>query len=269
MISTREELINYCLRRLGAPVITIDVDPDQVEDRVDDALDRYGDYHYDGTSREYFAHQITADDITNNYLTVPNDILFVQDVIDGGIMGTLLQPMGDPRASWLGFNPFTNTMAGSNVYASSSSNDHAGGGTGIMSSPADFFLTMNHMEMIGDLFGMNDYPIRFNYNLHRVYVDVDWEYKMAENTWVILDTKRLVDPEIFTTLYNDRWLREYLTNLIQRQWGSNLRKFGGIQLPGAVQLDGDKLYEDAQQMIDKLEEEMQEKYELPPMPEFG
>lgn len=269
MITSREELINYSLRRLGAPVITIDVDPDQVEDRVDDALERYWDYHYEGTSREYFAHQVTADDITNNYITMPNDVLFVQDVVDGGILGNLLQPMGDPRASWLGFNPFTNITGGASQYASSSSGGHAGGGTGIMTSVADFFLTMNHMEMVGDVFGMNDYPIRFNKNLHRVYVDVDWTFKLELDSWIIFDTKRLVDPEIFTTLYNDRWLREYLTNLIQRQWGSNLRKFGGIQLPGAVQLDGDKLYDDAQQMIEKLEDEMQDKYELPPLPEFG
>jgi len=98
---------------------------------------------------------------------------------------------------------------------------------------------------------------------------VDWSFKLVKDSWIVFDTKRLVDPEIFTTLYNDRWLREYLTNLIQRQWGSNLRKFGGIQLPGAVDLDGDKLYDDAQQMIEKLEDEMQDKYELPPLPEFG
>lgn len=268
-VSSRVDLINYCLRRLGAPVITIDVDPDQVEDRIDDSLERYADYHFEGTSREYYAYQVTPTDITNQYITIPDDVIFVQDVVDGGIMGNLLTPMGDPRASWVGFNPFTTITGASTGYASSSTGDHAGGGSGIMSSPSDFFLTMNHMEMIGDLFGVNDFPIRFNRNLHRVYVDVDWTIKLVENSWIIFDTKRKVDPELFTTLYNDRWLKEYSTALIKRQWGSNLIKFGGIQLPGAVTLDGDKLFDEAQQTIERLEEEMSDKYELPPLPEFG
>lgn len=269
MIQSREELINYCLRRLGAPVIQIDCDPDQIEDRVDDALDKYADYHMEGTSREYYAHQVTATDITNGYITIPKDIIYVQDVIDAGILGSLLTPMGDPRASWVGFNPFTNMGGLSQSYASSGVGDHAGGAGGIMSSPSDFFLTMNNMEFIGDLFGMNDFPIRHNRNHHRVYVDVDWSFKLTEHSWIIFDTKRIVDPEIHVDLYNDRWLRDYLTALIKRQWGANLIKFGGIQLPGAVNLDGDKLYNEAQDTIDKLEDEMSDKFELPPLPMFA
>jgi len=271
MIQTRDELINYALRRLGAPVITIDVDPDQIEDRVDDALDRFIDFHYEGTEHVYWVHQFTQEELDQGYVNIPNSIIYVDGILDGGIMGNLLQPMGDPRASWVGFNPFVNGMLGTgqNPNSASSTNDHAGGGGGFGIS--DFFLTMNNLEMMGDVMGTNDHPIQFNRHTHKIHMInnfiATWEAKAG--AFVAFNALKSLDPEEYNDVYNDRWLKEYLTYLIQRNWGANLRKFGGIQLPGAVDLDGDKLYDDAQQVIDRLEEEMLDRYTLPPLPEFG
>lgn len=272
MIQSREDLINYSLRRLGAPVITIDVDPDQIEDRVDDALDRYIDYHYEGTERVYWVHQFTQQDLDQSYVDLPDSIIYVDGILDGGIMGNLLQPMGDPRASWVGFNPFMNGMigTGNNPGAVSSTNDHAGGSGGF-GGMSDFFLTMNNLEMMGDMLGTNDHPINFNRHTHKVHMINNFisTFEAQAGGYVVFNGLKSLDPEEYNDVYNDRWVKEYLTALIKRQWGANLLKFGGIQLPGAVTLDGDKLFEEANATIDRLEEEMLDKYTMPPLPEFG
>jgi len=259
-ITSRNDLIEYCLRKLGHPVIEINVDVDQIEDRIDDALEYYQDYHFDATEHKFYVHQLSQTDLTNGYITVPDELIFVKQMLSFSGLSDF-HPMSDPLAGW-DFsvnNPFNIiTSGGSGV--NFTTNDQAG----MDSSLTDFFITMTSLETMQQVLGSNaDVPIRFNRHMDRVYFDAEVGTRIAENEYVVFEGWAILDPEIYTSVYNDRWLKRYATALIKQQWGANLIKYAGISLPGGVSLDGDKLYDQANTEIEALEEEMQLKYELP------
>ncbi len=265
-ITSRNELIEYCLRRLGFPVVEINVDMDQIEDRVDDAFKFYTEYHFDATERVYYVHEITAADITNQYIEVPDSLLYITKMIGTDSLYGLDMPLGDPKLTF--DNSVINPLAGHAGYATSSVNDHAGSGQSF--GLTDYYLTMNNIELIKQILGGGgDIPIRFNRHANRVYLDDNWEANIKEGYKIMLEGYAALDPDVFNDVYNDRWLQRYLTALIKQQWGMNLKKFEGIALPGGVTLDGRALYQEATDEIEKLEEEMLEKYTLPPLPEMG
>jgi hypothetical protein len=267
-VTSRQELKDWCLRKLGWPVIEINVDDDQVDDRIDEAFSFYFDYHYDAVERLFYGHQITQTDIDNGYIEVPDSLIHITRVLPmGGSMGAgMFYPMGDPSLAWnsTSSNPLQGMGANaSNGVPMRTVEDHGGAGSGGMSNKVSFYLAMQSIEEFSQIFVVGEPPMRFSRHTNRVYLDLEWATKMQVDGYLVAEGWASLDPEVYTDVYNDRWLKSYATQLIKQQWGANLIKYSGVQLPGGVTFDGDKLYEQASAAIEKLEEEMQLKYELP------
>jgi len=229
--TTRVELKQYCLRRLGAPVIEINVDEDQIQDRIDDALAFYNDYHYDGTERTFLKHAITADDITNKFIPIPSTINSIVDVM----------PLGNDTS--------TNNLF--NAKYQMTLNDIQNW-TGFQMS--NYVMSMERVALMQELLvGKQRY--RFNRHTDKMYLDMDWD-RVTVGEYVIIECYQTMDPEGYSQVYGDWWLRKYTTALIKKQWGQNLSKFEGMQLPGGVTFNGQQILSDANEEIAKLEEEV-------------
>ena len=239
LITTREQLKDYCLRRLGAPVIEINLDDDQVEDRLDDAFQFYREYHYDAVEMVYLKHEITSTDIANQYIPVPDSVVGVSRML-----------------------PFTNRSDGTNIFSIRYQllvNDLYS----LMSTNLIYYAQVKtELELINQLLtGIK--PVRFNRHMNRLYMDMDWKGDVDVGTFIIVECYRILDPETYRDVYNDMFLKRYATALLKRQWGENLKKFSGMQLPGGVTINADVIYQDALAEIDKIENEMQSGFELP------
>lgn len=237
-ISSREEFKEYCLRKLGKPVLEINVDDDQVEDRIDEALKYYWDYHFDGTEKVYYKHQFTAQDIANKYITMPQNIIGAINIFD----------IGDYIATNNIFN-IRYQIALNDLY------------TLTYQSMVPYYMAFQHIQLLEQLL-VGKQPIRYNRNTNKLYIDVNWE-KVIEGQYLVVEAYQIVDPAEYNDVWNDRWLQRYATQLIKKQWGTNLIKFTGMQLPGGVQFNGEKIYNDAHEDLEKMEEEMILKYSLP------
>lgn len=259
--TSRIELKDYCLHKLGFPVIEINVEDDQVEDRIDDAFQIFFDYHYDGVERNYYAHEITQPDIDNGYIYVPASMIHVTRVLPFSGANGSIYPMGDPSLAW----DFTTTnifggMGGGADGAATISDQAGRSGTGF--DRVGYMLNMQLFEEIQNMFG-GEVPMAFSRHTDRVYLNTNWN-EIPVGHYLVVEGWSSLDPDIYTDVYNDRWLKRYCTAAIKQQWGANLIKYSGIMLPGGVTLDGDKLFESASSELDKLEEEIQTKYEEPP-----
>lgn len=237
-ISSRQGLKDYCMRRLGYPVIDINVDEEQVQDRIDDALQKFRDYHFDGTEKVYYKISLTADDITNEYLSLPENLIGVTRIFK---ISTF------PGASNL-FNIRYQIML--NDMHNYSSSDMA-----------PYVMAKRHIETIEEIV-IGEQPIRFNKNQDRLYIDMDWSIATV-GLYIIVDGYMSIDPQTYTDVYNDAWIKRYTTQLIKRQWGENLKKFEGMQLPGGVQFNGQKIWEEAEGEILKMDDELINSYSLP------
>ena len=237
--ATREEFKEFCLRRLGAPLLEINVADEQVEDCVEIALEYYHDYHFDGTRKIFLSRQITADDITNKYLTLPENIIGVTNVL----------PIGSSFSS--------NNMF--NIRYQMSLNDMFAFNYG---PAANFYMSMQNISLMEEIFvGMQG--LRFNRHTDKVYIDTDWSARLSVGEYIVLECYEIVDPETYTDVWNDRWLKRYATSHIKKQWGENLKKFDGIQMPGQVVFNGQKIWDEASEELTRLEEEMNSSYSLP------
>ena len=237
-ISTREEFKEYCLRKLGKPVIEINVDDDQVEDRIDEALKYYWDYHFDGTEKIFYKHQITEQDITNKYITLPDNIIGAVSIFD----------IGD----YISVNNIFNIryqIALNDLY------------TLTYQSMVPYYMAFQHIQLLEQLL-VGKQPIRYNRRTNKLYIDVNWD-KIVAGYYLVVEAYQIVDPAEYTDVWNDWWLQRYATQLIKKQWGTNLTKFTGMSLPGGVQFNGEKIYNDAHDDIEKLEAEMINSYSLP------
>lgn len=237
-VTTREEFKEYCLRKLGKPVIEINVDDDQVEDRIDEALKYYWDYHFDGTEKVYYKHLVTASDISNKYITLPENIIGAVRIFDIG--------------NYMSVNNIFNIryqIALNDLY------------TLTYQSMVPYYMAFQHIQMLEQLL-VGQQPIRFNRHTDKLYIDVDWT-KIVEGYYLIVEAYQIVDPDTYSDIWSDRWLQRYATQLIKKQWGSNLTKFNGVQLPGGITFNGAQIYNDAHEEIDKLEAEMINSYSLP------
>jgi len=236
--NSRQTLIDYALRALGAPVIEINVDEDQVEDRVDEAMQFYQEYHSDSIVRNYRKHLVTAEDVTNGYVTIPDSMIFVNNIF----------PIG-ASTSQSGMFSVDYQMHFNDMY-----NLRNPGGL------IDYEMTKQYMAMI-DL-KVNGMSQRSSFSRHqnRLYVEGD---DLEEGIYIIVEGHEVLDPETYTDIYNDMLLKKYLVALIKRQWGANLIKFEGMQMPGGVTLNGRQIYDDAISDIEKIEETMQLTYEAP------
>jgi hypothetical protein len=241
IVTNRTEFTDYCLRKLGAPVLQINVAPEQIEDRIDDALEFYQDYHYDATEKVYLKHQITADDITNRYIPISESVIGIKKVFPFYADANTSTNMFDVR-----YQMFLN-----DVYNLSST------------EMLTYELTQSHLQLVNDMLH-GAVPIRFNRHTDRLHLDVDWTADfLSEGKYILVEAMKVLDPDEFSDVWNDRWLKKYATALIKKQWGENLSKYEGMALPGGVAFSGARLIDEASAEIEKLEEEMSLKYELP------
>lgn len=237
--ASREEFKQYCLRRLGAPVVDINIDEEQLQDRIDDALLYYRDYHFDGTEKVYLKFEVTAADIANKYLTLPHSVIGVTRVFD----------IGDGRSASSLFNArYQFTL---NEMFNISSMDM---------SP--YVSAMRNIEMMHEIF-VGKKPIRFNRHMNKLSVDMDWQADISAGQYIIVDGYQVLDPDVYTDVWGDRWMHRYATALIKRNWGENLKKFEGMQMPGGMTFNGQKIWEESVEEIRLLEEEMINSYSLP------
>ena len=237
--TTRDEFKEYCLRKLGKPVIEINVDDDQVEDRIDESLRYYWDYHFDGTEKMYYRHAITQTDIDNKYITLPENVIGAVRVF----------PIGDPAIRSDDMFNIRYQIALNDLYTLTSY------------SMLPYYMAMQHLALISE-FLVGQQPIRYNRNRNRLYVDTKWEnYNVGD--YLLVEVYEVVDPDDYADVWADRWLQNYTTAKIKYQWGSNLTKFMGMQLPGGVQFNGEKILEDSKAEIEAMEKEMISSYSLP------
>lgn len=245
-ITSRTDFKNYCLRRLGFPVIDINVDDDQVEDRIDDALQYWQDYHFDGMQKVYYIHALTQTDLNNKYL----DMSSIRDSSNNAteVLGvTRIFPIQDSSATINMFD-LRYQLRLNELYDFTSA------------SYINYTLTQQHLRSLEIMF-TGEIPIRFQRHMQRLFVDWAWGSSQAPvGTIAVLECYTTLNPDYYARVWNDRWLKEYATELIRKQWGSNLKKFGGIQLPGGVVLNGDKIYADAEEEIRRLEQDMENNY---------
>jgi len=248
-VNNRATFKDYCLRRLGFPVIELNLDDDQIEDRIDDALQYWQDYHFDGTQKVYYIKAIDQNDINNKYLDMTEARDSSNNALD--IIGvTRIFPVTDSQASINMFD-LRYQLRLNELYDFTSA------------SYINYTLTQQHLRSLEIMFS-GEVPIRFQRHMQRLFIDWAWGYSEAPiGTHVIAECYANIDPTIYERVWNDRWLKEYATALIKRTWGNNLKKFAGIQLPGGITLNGDKIYEEAIAEIEKLEQEMQLEYGAP------
>lgn len=238
--SSRQQLKDWCLKQLGAPVIDINVDDDQVEDRIDEAFQYYQQFHFDGTERTYVKHQITAEDLTNQWIPISDQIIGV----------TRIFPLASSNATVNMFD-LRYQLRLHELYDFTST------------SYVNYVLTMQHIRTLDMLFS-GEQPIRFNRHTNKLYLDWNWVQYGTLGEYLIIEGTVITDPEQYTDVYNDRMLKKLATAYIKKQWGNNLKKFAGMQLPGGIQLNGQQIYNEAVNEIQQLEQEIRATYEAPP-----
>lgn len=240
-VQSREELKDYCLRRLGFPVIDINVSDEQIEDRISDAFQIYTEYHYDAVETIYSKHEITEEDIENKYLLVNDGIIGIIRMFP--ISSTWTKSyMWDIRYQLRLHELWDFTSV----------------------NMTNYIITMQHLRQLELLF-TGEVPIRFQRHTNKVFLDLAWgSSELPLGSTVILEGYKMIDPEMYTDVYDDRILKELATCLIRRQYGENLRKFGGVQLPGGLTLNGEQIYSQAVEELKQLEATLQDKYEIPP-----
>lgn len=240
-VNSRQGLIDYCLRALGEPVLEVNVDPDQVEDRISEALQFYQEYNYDATKLVYYVHEITQDDINNMYLPLSDQILYVERIL----------PLSSSDSSVNMFD-VKYQLHLNDVY-------HLGNlGNLAYYEQVQQNLAMYDMK-IGS--GATEFS-QFERHENRLYLQVDAE-DLHVGSKVIIKATSIVDPESFPKVYNDMYVKRYATALIKRQWGTNIKKFEGMQLPGGVTINAQQMFDEANEEIQRIEEEMRLSHELP------
>ena len=243
---SRQELADYCLRALGAPVVEINIDDDQLGDRIDEAFQFYREYHSDATIRRYRKHQVTATDVTNEYIDIPETFIHISRVLPFQVTGGA----GD-------FNVEYQIML-NDIYDLRGPN-----------SVLHYAMSQQHLALVDTLFDGKDQTVRFNRHMNRLFIETRWGTDIKAGEFIIIEGYETVDPATFTDVYNDIFLKKYLTALIKRQWGKNLKKFGGLQLPGGVEINGQQIYDEANEEIKEIEEQMQSRYEMSPLNFMG
>lgn len=250
-ITTRQDFKDYCLRRLGFPVIDINVDDDQVEDRIDDAFQYFTDRHADGTQKVYYIKALEQTDINHRYLDMSPNITTDADGYPMDITGvTRIFPITDSQASINMFD-LRYQLRLNELYDFTSA------------SYINYTLTQQHLRSLEIMF-TGEVPIRFNRHMKRLYIDWNWgDSEAPVGQVVIAECYAALNPDVYTWVYNDRWLKEYTTALIKRTWGNNMKKFKGVQLPGGVELDGQTIFNEAVEEIERLETEMESMFGAP------
>jgi hypothetical protein len=277
--ASRQQLIDYCKRKLGAPVLEINVADEQIDDLVDDAVQFFQERHFDGVGQVYLKYQITQNDIDRGRAPANNSTAgLATTTATATISGVTTSFTYKENSNFLqvppsiigiqkiyhfdGTNTTTNNMF-SVKYQLFLNDIYYWGSTEILT----YAMLKTYLEDINFLLTTQK-QIRFNQRQDRLYLDIDWG-SVTVGDYLIIDCYRALDPNDFSRVWNDSFLKPYLTALIKRQWGQNLIKFQGVKLPGGVELNGRQLYDDAQREIDLIMEKMSNTYELPPLDMIG
>ena len=277
--ASRTELIDYVKRQLGAPVLEINVADEQLDDLVDDALQYFHERHFDGVMQTYLKYKITEEDIERGRTRGDNNTAgIVTTTASATIDGSSVNFSYEENSNYLqippsviginkifhfdGSNTITNNMF-SVKYQLFLNDIYYWGSTDILT----YYMTKTYLEDINFLL-TTDKQIRFNQRQDRLYLDIDWSSVTADD-YIIIDCWRLLDPNDFSRVWNDSFLKKYLTALVKRQWGQNLIKFQGVKLPGGIELNGRQIYDDAEKDLEIIREQMSNTYELPPLDMIG
>ena len=277
--TTKQELIDYCKRQLGAPVLEINVADDQIDDLLDDALQLFNERHYDGVERMYLKHQITQEEIDRGKASGTSGV----GIVTTTGTSTNVSGLGTVTSNWYensNFLQVPDSVIGVEKIFKFDTSSISGG---MFSIKYQLFLNdlyqFNSIELLQysmvktylediDFLLTTDKQIRFNQRPDRLYLDIDWGAQTA-GTYFVLDCWRALDPDQYSKVYNDRFLKLYLTAIIKRQWGQNLIKFRGVKLPGGLELNGREIYDDAVRELEYIKEKMSTEYEIPPLDAIG
>lgn len=239
--STRQELTDYCLRALGAPVLEINIDEDQIEDRIDEAIQFYQEYHSDAVVRTFYKHVVTAADITNNYITLPEELISVLRVLNIN--------SGDATDMF-------------SVNYQMHLNDFYG-----LRNPGslvNYEMTKQYMSAIELILTGSSQQIIFTRHMNRLSIQDNWQDFVTIGQYIIIEGYQTINPNDFTDVYNDMLLKKYVIALFKKQWGTNLLKFDGMTLPGGITMNGRAIYDDALSDIEKIETDFESRYQMPP-----
>ena len=277
--ATRQGLIDYCLRKMGAPVLEINVDDDQIDDLVDDAIQFFNERHFDGVERMYLKYKLTQADIDRGQAKNTDGV----GIVTTSATSTNIAGYGTTTANWYETSNFIqvpDSVVGVEKIFKFDSSSISGGMFSIkyqlflndlyyFNSIAllQYAMTKSYLEDI-DFLLTTDKQVRFNKRQDRLYLDIDWGAESVDN-WLVLDCYRALDPTSFTQVYNDVFLKQYLTALIKRQWGQNLSKFKGVKLPGGIEMNGGEILQQAESELESLRSRMASEYELPPYDFIG
>jgi len=312
--TSRDELVSYVKRKLGDPVITINVSDEQVDDRIEEALRYFQEYHFDGSEKVFLKHQITSSNLIfasastgtfgNNELirgatsnvearvhAVTNATMIHTTYTSSGVsfangeivigtsgaQGTLSTiQLGDIDNQYvpvsndilsiqhiLPFNVGFGATSASSMFSFEYQYIMQNIGNLTTGSVVSYWLTKSHLELLADLF--NGTPdVRFNRHVNRLFIDFDWFSDVRPGSWLIVEAIRLLDPSVWPRIWGDRYLADYTTALVKKQWGQNLLKYDGVQMPGGVTLNGQKIYDEGTRELEALEKDIQLKFEEPP-----
>ena len=276
--STRQGLKDYCLRQLGAPVLEINVDDDQIDDLVDDALQFFQERHFDGTENQYLKYKITQADIDRGRARGGNQGAGITTTTDSAtIVGSSVAFNFEENSNFL---KLPDDVIGVNkVFRFDSSSISSGmfsvkyqlflndiywlGASELLS----YSMVKSHLETI-DMLLTTDKQMRFNKTQGKLFIDIEWK-NATVGDYIIIDCYRALDPATNELVWNNSFLKRYTTALIKRQWGQNLIKFQGVKLPGGVELNGRPIYDDAERELAELRQAMISEYELPPFDLIG
>lgn len=235
-VASRDQFIEYCLRKLGAPVVEINLAEEQISDRIDEALEYFRLYHYDGIEKLYMKHLITEEDVENQYITLPDHIYGVTRVFKTAAGTSTSRSIFDLQYQ-LRLNDLYDLTSTSIIYYSQ---------------------VMMHLQLLDTILNGSQL-YRFNRLNNRLYIDARWSGLLASGSYLLVEVYRVLDPADAIHIWNDPWLKHYATALLKKQWGVNLKKFDGMQLPGGITINGQQIYDEANQEIEDLEEELMNK----------
>lgn len=241
---SRAELRTYCLRKLGSPVVEINIDDDQIEDRIDESIARFQEFHHDAIEKAYTALPVTLGDQSNGYFSMANTCVAVVRVFPLSSAGSVNSTAGGFNMFDINYqirlNELYNYVQGDYVY---------------------FELANQHIRTLEMLF-TGDLPIRYNKHVNKLYIDTDWNNTLPVGFYVIAEVYKTLDSDV--DFWGNEWFKKYTTACIKEQWGTNLKKFDGVRLPGGIALNGQRIYDEAVAEKAQLELEERDAFETPP-----
>lgn len=238
--ASRADLIEYTLRQLGKPVVEINVADEQIQDRLDDALQIFRTYHFDGVEKMYLSHTLTQQDLDNDYITLPPAVMSVVRIF-----------------------PYSVSLSTNNIFSiryQMAMNDLFD----FSSIDLSYYeIAKQHINLLEEML-VGEPSIRFNKHMDKVFIDTSWERHYTVGDKLLFEVYASLDGDEYPSIWNDEFLKKYFTALVKRQWGSNLKKFSGVTMMGGITLNGQEIYDEGKQEVEQCELELVDKYSYPP-----